>query len=133
MDANNKDSAARRLGLHDSDGQLNISRQSVLGAVGGWLGVVEAILPSLVFVILLAIFKQTVLAVVCAVSISAIFLGIQIARKKPLTQAIAGAVGIAISAFLPLRDGGQAADYFIQGFITNSVYLAVLLLSIALR
>lgn len=133
MDANKKDSAARRLGLHDSDGQLNISRQSVLGAVGGWLGVVEAILPSLVFVLLLSIFKQTVLAVVCAVSVSAVFLGIQIARKKPLTQAIAGAVGIAISAFLPLRDGGQAADYFIQGFITNSVYLAVLLLSIALR
>lgn len=133
MSTDKKSSAAARLGLHDKDGQLNLSKQSLLGAVGGWLGIVEAILPALVFVVLLSIFKQTVIAVVAAVSVSVVFLLIQILRRKPLTQAIAGAVGIAISAFLPLRDGGQAADYFIQGFITNSIYLAVLLLSVLVR
>lgn len=128
-----KQSTASRLGFHNEDGQLSINKQSVLGAVGGWLGIVESILPALVFVAILATTKNTVVSVVSAASISAFFLVMQIIRKKPLTQALAGAFGIAISAFLPLRDGGHAADYFLQGFFTNAAYLAVLLISVTVR
>jgi hypothetical protein len=122
-----------RLGLQNEQGQLSISKNSVLGAIGGWLGIVESILPALVFVTILSLTKNTVAAVVSAVSISAFFLILQIIRKKPLTQAIAGAVGIGISAFLPLREGGQAADYFVQGFFTNAIYASVLLISVIVR
>ena len=128
-----KPSAANRLGLHNDAGELSINKQSVLGAVGGWLGIIESVLPGMIFVLVLAISKQTVAAVISAVSTSAFFLFLQIVRKKPLTQAIAGAFGIAISAFLPLRDGGHAADYFLQGFFTNAAYLAVLTVSLMVR
>ena len=122
-----------RLGLQNEQGQLSISKNSVLGAIGGWLGIVESILPALAFVTILSLTKNTVAAVVSAVSISAFFLILQIIRKKPLTQAIAGAIGIGISAFLPLREGGQAADYFVQGFFTNAIYASVLLISVIVR
>lgn len=122
-----------RLGLQGQDGVISLSRQSMLGALGGWLGVVEAISPSLVFVIVLSLSKDALAAVICAVAVSASFLLLQIFRRKPLTQAIAGAVGIAISAFLPLREGGQPADYFVQGFFTNAAYLSALLISILIR
>jgi hypothetical protein len=131
--SDSKPTPASRLGLHNDDGEISITRQSVLGAVGGWLGVVEAILPALVFVTLLATTKQTLIAVIAAVCISATFLIIQIIRRKPVTQAVAGAIGIAISAFLPLREGGQPADYFVQGFFTNAIYLAVILISVLIR
>jgi hypothetical protein len=75
-----------RLGLHNEAGELSINKQSVLGAVGGWLGIVESILPAMVFVIILASTKNTVLSVISAASVSAIFLVLQIIRKKPLTQ-----------------------------------------------
>jgi hypothetical protein len=113
-----REKAAARLGIADENGQLSLSKQSLLTSVGGWLGIVEAVLPALVFVTVLSLTQQAVPAVVSAVSISAFFLVLQIIRKKPLTQAIAGAIGIAISAFLPLREGGQAADYFLQGVFT---------------
>lgn len=90
-------------------------------------------MPSLVFVLLISITKNGTLAVISAVSISLASLVIQLLRKKPITQALAGAVGIAISAYLPLRDGGQPADYFIQGFISNSIYLVVLTVSVLIR
>jgi hypothetical protein len=122
-----------RLGLQNDQGQLSISKTSVLGAVGGWLGIIESILPAMLFVTVLSISKNTVAAVVSAVSVSAFFLILQLIRKKPLTQAIAGAIGIGISAFLPLREGGQAADYFIQGFFTNAIYGSVLLISVIIR
>jgi hypothetical protein len=127
------ENAAARLGLQNQDGELSISRDSVLKAVGGWLGIIESVLPALVFVTILSLTKNTVAAVVSAVSISAFFLIFQLVRKKPLTQAVAGAIGIAISAFLPLRDGGQAADYFIQGFVTNAIYASVLAISVIIR
>ncbi len=122
-----------RLGLQNDQGQLSISKTSVLGAVGGWLGIIESILPAMLFVTVLSISRNTVAAVVSAVSVSAFFLLLQLIRKKPLTQAIAGAIGIGISAFLPLREGGQAADYFIQGFFTNAIYGSVLLISVIIR
>lgn len=125
--------AAARLGLHDQDGKLNLTKSSLLASVGGPLGIAEAVIPSTVFVIMIAVTKNTVASVLTAAGLSAIFLIRQIVAKKPLTQAIAGAVGIAISAFLPLREGGQAADYFIQGFITNAVYLAALTVSVLVR
>lgn len=128
-----KPSPASRLGLHNDQGDVTLTKQSVLGAVGGWVGVVESILPALIFVSILAITKQTLISVIAAASVSATFLIIQIVRKKPITQAVAGAIGIAISAFLPLRDGGHAADYFLQGFFTNAIYLAALLVSILVR
>lgn len=128
-----KPSPASRLGLHNDQGDLSITKQSVLGAVGGWIGVVESILPALIFVTTLAFTKQTLISVIAAATVSAIFLVIQVVRKKPVTQAVAGAIGIAISAFLPLRDGGHAADYFLQGFFTNAIYLAVLFVSVLVR
>ena len=131
--AEKKATPASRLGLHNESGELSINKQSVLGAVGGWIGIVESILPALVFVSVLASTKNTVVSVISAASISAFFLILQIVRKRPITQAIAGALGIAISAFLPLRDGGHAADYFLQGFFTNAAYLAVLIFSLLIR
>lgn len=128
-----REKAAARLGLADENGQLSLSKQSLLTSVGGWLGMVEAVLPALVFVTVLSITKQAVAAVISAVSISVFFLVLQIIRKKPLTQAIAGAIGIAISAFLPLREGGQPADYFLQGFFTNAAYLTALIFSVLVR
>jgi len=53
--------------------------------------------------------------------------------KKPVTQAIAGALGIGLSAFLTLRDGGHPADYFVQGFFTNIAYGAALAISMLVR
>lgn len=125
--------AAAKLGLHDQDGKINLTKQSMLGAVGGWFGIAEAIIPSTVFVTLIAITKDTFVSVVAAASLSLVFLIRQIVTKKPITQALVGAAGIAISAFLPLREGGHAADYFIQGFITNAIYLTALTISVVVR
>lgn len=122
-----------KIGLQNNSGEISLTRQSVANALGGGFGIIESIVPSLVFVLTLTFTKNTPLAVALAVGLSFIFLIVQIVRRKPVTQAIAGAIGIAISAFLPLRDGGKAADYFLQGFFTNAAYLAVLAVSLIAR
>ncbi|MFM6971398.1 MAG: DUF3159 domain-containing protein [Rhodoluna sp.] len=133
MTSNKSQNHAARLGLQNENGEINISRQSVTSALGGVFGIVESIVPSLAFVTVLALTSNTPFAVGVAVSLSAVFLIVQLIRRKPITQALAGAIGIAISAFLPLREGGKASDYFLQGFFTNGAYLSALAVSLIVR
>lgn len=125
--------AAKRLGLKSEDGTTSFDRQSLLAGVGGWLGIIESITPSLAFVTAFSISKDIVLSVAIAGSIALAFIALQLIKRKPVTNAIAGAIGIAISAYLPLREGGQPADYFVQGFFTNAIYLLVLGISVLIR
>lgn len=121
------------LGLElDSEGNASLTKTSLLKAVGGWLGIAESFLPGTMFGITYSLSMSVVLAVSVGVSISLCFLILQIARRRPVTQALAGLVGIAISIYI-VNQTGNARDYFVTGFITNASYLAVLGLSIAFR
>lgn len=123
----------RRLGIHEKDGVTTLDRESLLASMGGWLGIIQSSVPATVFVIIFAMSKNTIAAAVSSIAISIGFVIWQIITRKPLTQAIAGAAGIALSAYLTLRDGGHPADYFVQGFFTNLAYGAVLGVSVAVR
>jgi hypothetical protein len=123
----------RRLGIHDKDGVATLDRESLMASVGGWLGIVQSSLPATVFVLVFASTKSTLASALSSLSVSAAFVIWQLVQRKPVTQAIAGALGIALSAFLTLRDGGHPADYFVQGFFTNIGYGAVLAVSILIR
>jgi hypothetical protein len=123
----------RKLGIHEKDGVATLDRESLMNSVGGWLGIVQSSVPAALFVLVFALSKNTVAAVVASLSVSSGFVVLQLVTRKPLTQAIAGALGIGLSAYLALRDGGHPADYFIQGFFTNLAYGLVLAVSILVR
>lgn len=123
----------RKLGIHEKDGVATLDRESLLASVGGWLGIIQSSIPAALFVLVYALSKNTVAAVVLSLGVASAFVVMQLVTRKPVTQAIAGALGIALSAYLTLRDGGHPADYFIQGFFTNAAYGAVLAISILVR
>jgi hypothetical protein len=123
----------RKLGIHEKDGVATLDRESLLASVGGWLGIIQSSIPAALFVLVYALSKNTVAAVVLSLGVASGFVVMQLVTRKPVTQAIAGALGIALSAYLTLRDGGHPADYFIQGFFTNAAYGAVLAISILVR
>ncbi|MBP7818595.1 MAG: DUF3159 domain-containing protein [Rhodoluna sp.] len=125
--------AMRRLGIQEKDGVATLDRESLMASLGGWLGIIQSSIPAALFVLVFALTKETVAAVVVSLSVSTGFVVLQIITRKPLTQAIAGALGIALSAYLTLRDGGHPADYFVQGFITNIAYGSALALSVLVR
>jgi hypothetical protein len=123
----------RRLGIHEIDGVTTLDRESLLASVGGWLGVIQSSMPATVFVSVFALSKSTFAAVVSSLSISIAFVIWQLVTKKPITQALAGLLGIGLSAYLTLRDGGHPADYFVQGFFTNIAYGLALGVSLLIR
>jgi hypothetical protein len=126
----NSEGVAKKLGLEKSEQGYDLSKESLLTAIGGPLGIAEAVLPAFSFSVVFAFSQQAVPAVIVAVGISVCFILYRLLQRKALTQAVVGLVAVGFAAFLALRDGGSAADYFVPGFITNASYGSVLLLSV---
>lgn len=127
-----QENVAKRLGLSKEGDELALTSQSLLASIGGVLGILEAVLPATAFSITYAFTRSALAAVIAAVGLSIVFIVIRLVQRKSLMQALVGLLAVGLAAFLALRDGGQAADYFVPGFITNASYGSVLLLSVLL-
>ncbi|CAB4549776.1 unannotated protein [freshwater metagenome] len=128
-----RESAAKRLGVSSSGGNLSLDGKSLLEGMGGRLGIAETILPSVLFGTSFALTGQAIIAVALAGGTSALFILYRLISRKSASSALIGAIAVALAAWLALREGGEAVDYFVPGFITNAVYGTVLLISILIR
>ncbi|RDV43449.1 DUF3159 domain-containing protein [Leifsonia sp. ku-ls] len=124
--------AARRSGLGqltESDGSTGAA---LLGALGGVRGLCETILPGLVFLVLFTFTQNVPLSIVASVAVAVVFTVVRIVGKTPVTQAMAGLIGVGISAILALITG-RGEDNFLLGIWTNAAYAAGILISILVR
>lgn len=104
----------------------------LLAAAGGVRGIAESVLPGLVFLVAFTITRDLTIALVGSVAMAAIFLVARLIQRTPLTQALAGIAGVALSAFLAMKTG-KAENYYLVGFITNGAYILAMVVSIAVR
>ncbi|POH57505.1 DUF3159 domain-containing protein [Arthrobacter glacialis] len=104
----------------------------LLAAAGGVRGIAESILPGLVFLVAFTLTRDLTVALVGSVAMAAVFLVARLVQRTPLTQALAGIVGVALSAFLAMKTG-KAEDYYTVGFYTNAGYILAMVVSIAVR
>ncbi len=106
--------------------------KSLLAAVGGVRGLIEAVLPGLAFLVIYSITQNVVLSVLAPLILAVVFVIVRRATGTPITQAFAGVIGIAISAALALITG-RGAENFLPGIIVNSISLLVIVVSITVR
>ena len=124
--------AARRSGFGKVEPGQAPTGAALLAAMGGVRGLVESILPGFAFLVVYTLTQQLLPSVLIPVGIAVLFLVIRLAMRSPWTPAVAGIVGIGLSAGLALLTG-RAEDNFVPGFIINAVFLAGLLVSLAAR
>ncbi len=99
-------------------------------ALGGWRGIVDSGLPTVVFVIAyLVTGNEVMLSVWIALGAGALVAAWRLLRRESLQQILAGLVGVGISAFVASRTG-TGEGYFIPGLLQNIGYLAAFLISI---
>ncbi|MCX6499813.1 MAG: DUF3159 domain-containing protein [Arthrobacter sp.] len=122
------ESYAAKAGLHrSSNGNID-----VLKSAGGVQGIAESILPGLVFLIAFTVTRELPPALVAALVVAAVFTVARLVQRKPLTQALAGIVGVGLSAWLA-NSTGKAEDFYVLGFFTNIGYILAMTISIAVR
>ncbi|WP_250708197.1 DUF3159 domain-containing protein, partial [Actinomyces sp. 217892] len=129
QDSTGKHPAGARTGL----GAISGERFDAAAAVGGWRGVTESVLPTLVFVVVMALRPTALVAAVAAsLALSALATAARLAQRQPLTQALGGAVLALVSAVWAWRSG-QASNFYATGLLINTVWLTGCLASLAVR
>ncbi|MFH5879511.1 DUF3159 domain-containing protein [Arthrobacter sp. NA-172] len=119
---------AEKAGLHrNSHGHVDI-----LKSAGGVQGIAESILPGLVFLIAFMVTRDLSASLIASLAAAAVFTAVRLVQRRPLTQALAGIAGVAISAWLA-NTTGKAEDFYVLGFFTNAAYIVGLVLSIVLK
>ena len=105
---------------------------SVIDAIGGPRGVIESMLPGVVFVVLFVVTSNLNLTI----AVSAILAVLQVIARLIQRQSVMGAVSGLVAVGICLIWAWQtheARNYYIFGFITNAGYAALLAVSLIAR
>ena len=108
------------------------SGAAIIASIGGVRGMVESILPSLVFLVVFLLSEDVLLSALIPVGVAVLFIIIRVATKLPISPAVTGAVGVGITAALAIITG-RAENNFVVGILTNAAYLLAMLVSLVLR
>ncbi|MCU1410394.1 MAG: hypothetical protein JWR04_1101 [Rhodoglobus sp.] len=124
--------AARKSGFGAVEPGEAPSAGALLQAMGGVRGLVESILPGLAFLVIYTVTKDLFLSVAIPVGLAIVFVIVRAITRTPWSSALAGVIGLALSAGLALITG-RAEDNFVLGFFINGAFLIALLVSLAVR
>lgn len=124
--------AAKRSGLGRVAPGETPTGSALLAAMGGVRGIVESVLPGLGFLVVYAITHELVPSVLIPLAIAVVFVVVRLAMRQPWTSAVAGVLGVGISAGLALITG-RPEDNFVPGFLINAGFFLALVVSLAVR
>ncbi|MFS0714703.1 DUF3159 domain-containing protein [Microbacterium sp. 2P01SA-2] len=125
--------AARKAGF---DPETNASTGGVVWrAMGGFRGIVEAVLPGLVFIVVFTLTTDPEtreadlwLSLGLSVGVAAVFTLLRLIQRGPAGAAFGGLIATAVAAGLALWTG-RGQDNFIPGLVTNAAYGTAFLIS----
>jgi hypothetical protein len=99
-------------------------------ALGGKLGITESGLPSVVFILIYTINGQVLSpALWGALATAFVLTVVRIIRRGSIQFALAGMIGVALSAFIASRTG-NAANFYLPGLLLQAAYAIAYLVSI---
>ncbi len=102
---------------------------SVSAAVGGVRGMVESVLPGLVFVVAFVATSDLALSLVVAIAGAVVAVVLRLVQGTAITQALSGVLGVAIGVLWAWRSG-ESKNFFAWGLWVNAGWFAGALVSI---
>ena len=111
----------------------NMGEKELLNkAIGGWRGLIDSALPSMLFILIFVFQKNLNNALIASLVLGGVLLIIRLFERKSLTQVFSGFIGLSISVFLTWRTK-DASNFFLTGIVTNGIYGFLLLISVLIR
>ena len=106
---------------------------SIGAAFGGAAGLLDAGLPSIVFLAAYTLSGSDLrLAVMLAVGCAAVLAAVRLARRQSVQHAIGGFLGVALAAYIANRTG-RPEDFYLPGLYINAGYALAYTVSILVR
>lgn len=106
-----------------------VTASGLLSALGGWLGIVETVVPALLFVVIYVVSRDARLSALVPGGLALVMVVIRLVRRQTLVAALSGLLGVGIAVLITLITG-RGVDYFLSGFVTNAVWAVGLTASI---
>lgn len=105
------------------------ARTVVWSAMGGWRGIAESVLPSLLFVVIFTVGSAASaagpgtlwLSLGASVGLAAVFTAVRLIGRTQPAAAVGGLVAAVAAAALALLTG-RGEDNFVIGFVSNALY-----------
>lgn len=124
--------AAQRSGLGTVRPGETPTAGALLAAVGGVRGLVESILPGLAFLVAYTVTGELLPSVLIPLGVGVVFVVVRLVQRSAVIPAVAGLLGIGVSAALALLTG-DVNDNFVPGLLTNIAFLVVAVVSVLAR
>lgn len=105
---------------------------SVIDSLGGVRGVIESMLPGLLFVICFVVTRNVQTTVIASAALAVLQVVARLIQRQSIMGALSGLVSVGI-CLIWVWTSHQARDYYMMGFITNAVYGALLAISLIAR
>lgn len=105
---------------------------SVIEAIGGPRGVVESMLPGVVFVVLFIATNDLNLTIGVSAALAVIQVLARLVQRQSVMGALSGLIAVGICLVWAWKSH-EARNYYMLGFLTNGVYAALLAVSLAVR
>jgi len=105
---------------------------SVTAAIGGVRGLIESVLPGLVFVVAFVATADLSVSLIVSVAGAVAAVVLRLVQGTPVTQALSGILGVGIGVVWAWRSG-ESRNFFAWGLWVNAGWFAGALVSILVR
>lgn len=105
---------------------------SMIDTIGGMRGVVESMLPGVLFVLVFVISRNVELTVLISGIVALLQVVVRLLQRQTVTGALSGFLAVAICLVWAWKSN-DARNYYMLGFITNIVYALLLCVSLVAR
>ncbi|MEU3148736.1 MULTISPECIES: DUF3159 domain-containing protein [unclassified Streptomyces] len=114
-----------------ADDARAVTEAALFEAFGGVRGMVETVLPGLLFVSIYTINKNLHMAAIAALAVSLAMVVVRLARKDTVKHAFSGVFGVGFGVVFAMMTG-NAKDFYLPGMLyTTGLALAYIITAIA--
>lgn len=108
---------------------LTSSSFSLTDSIGGVRGLIEALAPGIVFVVVYVVTRELTPTLIASMGVALVAVALRLIQRTPLTQALSGVLGVGIGVIWAWFTK-DANDYFAFGLLTNAAYMILCLVSV---
>ncbi|WP_125979858.1 DUF3159 domain-containing protein [Bifidobacterium goeldii] len=105
---------------------------SVIDAIGGPRGVVESMLPGVVFVVLFVVTSDLNLTIIVSAVLAVAQVIVRLIQRQSLMGALSGLIAVGICLIWAWQSH-EARNYYLFGFLTNAAYMVLLTVTLLIR
>ncbi|MFP1629714.1 DUF3159 domain-containing protein [Streptomyces sp. 5K101] len=108
-----------------------VTEAALFEAFGGVRGMVETVLPGLLFVTIYTVNKDLHLSAIAALAVSLVLVAVRLVRKDTVKHAFSGVFGVAFGVIFAMMTG-NAKDFYLPGMLyTLGLALAYIITTLA--